>query len=290
MTGASSVAAVLLLMLAGCSSDDPVAEPPLPSSPPVSGMPSPTPSPPPSGTATPEPGTVPPPWLGTRPLPLRPDGYGRARPTPPELDPRRFTLPDTLPPLPGAGFASAIEQVPAEVLARSTWGPGCPVRADELAYVRLTFWGFDDQRHTGELLLNASVARDVVRVFHRLYDERFPFEELRISTLADLDAAPTGDGNGTGAFVCRPTTGSTTTFSQHAYGLAIDLDPFQNPYVKGDLVLPELASTYLDRDDVRPGMITPDGVAMRAFSEIGWTWGGTWSSLKDYQHFSQNGR
>jgi hypothetical protein len=55
-------------------------------------------------------------------------------------------------------------------------------------------------------------------------------------------------------------------------------------------VLPELASAYLDRDDVRPGMITPDGVVVRAFGSIGWTWGGTWSSLKDYQHFSQNGR
>ena len=55
-------------------------------------------------------------------------------------------------------------------------------------------------------------------------------------------------------------------------------------------MLPELASTYLDRDDVRPGMITPDGVVVRAFASIGWTWGGTWSSLKDYQHFSQNGR
>lgn len=295
MTGASRVAAaVLLLSLAGCSTEDPVAEPPLPSSPPVLGTPRHTPSQTASRTpntaATPEPGTVPPSWLGTRPIPLRPDGYGQARPTPPELDPRRFTLPDTLPPLPGAGFASAIEPMPAEVLARSTWGPSCPVGADELAYVRVTFWGFDDQRHTGELLLNASVARDVVTVFHLLYDERFPFEELRITTLADLDAAPTGDGNGTGAFVCRPTTGSTTTFSQHAYGLAIDLGPFQNPYVKGDLVLPELAPSYLDRGDVRLGMITDDGVVVRAFARIGWTWGGTWSSLKDYQHFSLSGR
>ena len=233
---------------------------------------------------------MPPPWLGTRPLPLRPDGYGQSQPTPPELDPRRFTLPDTLAPLPGDGFASVIEKVPPEVLARSTWAPGCPVAADDLAYVQLTFWGFDDQRHTGELLLNRSVADDVVGVFRTLYKERFPFEELRVTQRSELDAHPTGDGNNTESFVCRPATGSTTTFSQHAYGLAIDLDPFQNPYTNDDLVLPELASSYLDRDDVRPGMITPDGVVVRAFDSIGWTWGGTWCSLKDYQHFSQNGR
>jgi hypothetical protein len=211
------------------------------------------------------------------------------RPTPKELDPRRFTLPDTVPQLRGDGFRSVVEPVPAHVLARSTWQPGCPVAAADLAYVQLAFWGFDDQRHTGELLVHRSVAEDLVSVFRRLYDARFPFEELRITTRAELDAAPTGDSNGTGVFVCRPATGSTTTFSQHAYGLAIDLDPFQNPYVKGDLVLPELASAYLDRTHVRPGMITPDGVVVQAFESIGWTWGGTWRSLKDYQHFSLNG-
>ena len=299
MTGRSGLAAVLLLaLLAGCDGDDQVTEPPLPSSPPVPSTTAPTPSPTTSPATTPatpsasapEPGTVPPDWLGTRPLPLRPDGYGQAQPTPPELDPRRFTLPDTLAPLPGDGFASVVEKVPADVLARSTWAPGCPVGPDDLAYVRLTFWGFDDQRHTGELLVNASVADDLVAVFRRLYEARFPMEELRVTPRSELDAPPTGDGNDTGAFVCRPSTGSTTTFSQHAYGLAIDVDPFQNPYTKGDLVLPELASSYLDRDDVRPGMITPDGVVVRAFESIGWTWGGTWSSLKDYQHFSQNGR
>ena len=147
---------------------------------------------------------MPPPWLGTRPLPLRPDGYGQAQPTPPELDPRRFTLPDTLAPLPGDGFASVIEKVPPEVLARSTWAPGCPVAADDLAYVQLTFWGFDDQRHTGELLLNRSVADDVVGVFRTLYEERFPFEELRVTQRSELDAHPTGDGNNTESFVCRP--------------------------------------------------------------------------------------
>ncbi len=291
----SGPALLLALALAGCSSQGPVAEPPLPSSPPVSATPTPTPEPTPtppptSGPPTPAPGSVPPPWLGTRPLPLRPDGYGQAPPTPPALDPRRFTLPDPVASLPGDGFASEIEPVPADVLARSTWAPGCPVRADELSYVRLTFWGFDEQRHTGELLLARSVADDVVGVFRTLYEERFPFEELRVTARSELDAPPTGDGNDTGSFVCRPTTGATMTFSQHAYGLAIDLNPFQNPYTKGDLVLPELASSYLDRDRIRPGMITPDGVVVRAFEAIGWTWGGTWSSLKDYQHFSQNRR
>jgi hypothetical protein len=285
MTGSRFAAALLVLAVAGCGGADPVAEPPLPPSP----SPASTSAPAASPSPKPPRGTVPPEWLGTRPLPLRPDGYGEVRPTPRALDPRRFTLPDTVPTLPGHGFAAVVERVPADVLARSTWDPACPVAARDLSYVRLAFRGFDGRRHTGELLLNRSVARDVVTVFHTLYRARFPFEELRITTRAELDEHPTGDGNNTGAFVCRPTVGATY-YSQHAYGLAVDIDPFQNPYTKGDLVLPELASSYLHRDHVRPGMIGPRGVVVRAFASIGWTWGGTWRSLKDYQHFSQNGR
>lgn len=238
-------------------------------------------------SAPPQPGTVAPDWLGTRPLPLRPDGFGEVRPTPPELRNRRFTLPDAIDPLPGTGFASVVEAVPPDVLARSTWVEGCPVTPDELRYVRLTFRGFDGYRHTGELLVNASVADDLVSVFKALFQARYPIEEMRITRLDELDAPPTGDGNNTGAFACRATVGQTT-FSQHAYGLAIDVNPFQNPYEKGDLVLPELASSYLDRDD-REGVLHDGDAVVDAFASIGWEWGGDWQSLKDYQHFSQNG-
>ncbi|KRF19992.1 hypothetical protein ASG90_19905 [Nocardioides sp. Soil797] len=241
-------------------------------------------------TPAPAPGTVPPPWLGTRVLPTTPDGYGEQRPTPKVLRIRRFTLSDSVPMLPGKGFRAVIsDPAPAQVIRRSTWAPGCPVAADELSWIRLTFRGFDGRRHTGELLVNSSVDKQLVQVFHDLWDDDFPMEQMTITTVAERDAAPTGDGNGTGAFNCRATTGGSS-YSQHAYGLAIDLNPFQNPYLKGDLVLPELAGSYLDRGDVRPGMITASGPVVRAFARIGWGWGGAWSSLKDYQHFSANNR
>lgn len=191
---------------------------------------------------------------------------------------------------PGRGFAAqVVSPAPARVIARSSWLGGCPVAADELAWIRLTFWGFDAQRHTGELLVNASVADDIVGVFRTLYRQRFPQEQVVIVRSYDPDAAATGDGNGTGSFVCRPTTGASY-FSQHAYGLAIDVNTFQNPYLKGDVVLPELASSYLRRDEVKPGMIVAAGPVVAAFARIGWEWGGAWNTAKDYQHFSQNGR
>lgn len=236
------------------------------------------------------PGSTPPPWLFQRLLPETAAGFGEVRPTPPVLRRRAFTLPDQVPALPGRGYASRIESpAPAEVIARSTWTAGCPVSRSQLAWLRVTFWGFDAERHTGELLVNAAVADDLDLVFRRLWDARFPLEQVVVVRSIEEEAPPTGDGNGTGSFVCRAVTGGSG-FSQHAYGLAIDVNTFQNPYQSGDVVLPELASSYLRRDQVRPGMITPDGPVVAAFREIGWSWGGDWTSLKDYQHFSLTGR
>ena len=156
------------------------------------------------------------------------------RPTPRVLERRAFTLTDQVPMLPGSGYASRVESpAPADVVDRSTWEPGCPVARDELAWLRLTFWGFDGRRHTGELLVNAAVVDDLDRVFARLYDARFPLEQVLIVRSIDEEAPPTGDGNGTGSFVCRATTGGTE-FSQHAYGLAVDVNTFQNPYEKDE--------------------------------------------------------
>jgi hypothetical protein len=82
----------------------------------------------------------------------------------------------------------------------------------------------------------------------------------------------------------------TDNWSMHAYGLAIDINPFHNPYEKGELIIPELAMSYLDRDQNLPGMIHDGDVVVAAFADIGWGWGGDWKTLKDYMHFSQNGR
>ena len=90
------------------------------------------------------------------------------------------------------------------------------------------------------------------------------------------------------AFNCRKAVG-TTHFSQHAYGRAIDLNPLENPYVKGEEVLPPAGRDHLDRSAATPGMVHPEGPAVRAFEAQGWKWGGRWRSLKDFQHFSVTG-
>ncbi len=228
-------------------------------------------------------------WLGTRLLPLRPDDHGVAQPTPPELVDRRLETLDLLPAPGGAEFDFAIGPVPEDVLARSSWSPDCPVAVDDLAYLTMAHYGFDGEFHTGEMIVHADVADDVVEVFRRLHEARYPIEQMRVIAAEEVDAHPTGDGNDTTSFVCRPAVGSGN-WSQHAFGLAVDVNPFHNPYHKGDLVLPELASAYLDRADARPGMIAEGDVVVQAFDGIGWGWGGRWSTLDDWMHFSRSGR
>ncbi|HUF33433.1 MAG TPA: M15 family metallopeptidase [Acidimicrobiales bacterium] len=229
-------------------------------------------------------------WLGTRELPLRPDGLGEIQPTPPELDPRALATPSELPPPADDRYASSVSVVAPDVVARSTYNDTCPVGLDELRYLNVSHWGFDGLHHTGELLVHADHADDVVEVFRRVHEARFPIEEMRITEAHELDAHPTGDGNNTGAFVCRVSRAADPTWSEHAYGRAVDINPFHNPYVRDDMVIPELASTYVDRADDRPGMIQAGGPVVEAFAAVGWSWGGDWRSSKDYMHFSVSGR
>jgi hypothetical protein len=286
---ARTVLALVLVGLAACAPEPAAAPSPAQPSDPAdaaTALAPPAPSPPSPPAPPPEPSPAPPArpaWLGTRVLPLRPDGFGEVRPTPPELRDRRLPPSEALPPT----DVATIAEVPPEVAARSTWSPECPVALEELRYLTVPFWGFDDLPHTGELVVHASVAEDVAAVFARLYDARFPLEQVRIVSRPQLDLPPTGDGNTTSGFVCRPVTGGSG-WSQHAYGLAVDVNPFHNPYTRGDLVVPELASAYLDRDDQRPGMVTAE--VRDAFEDIGWGWGGAWNSSKDYMHFSASGR
>lgn len=230
-----------------------------------------------------------PPWLGQRTLPTDSDGDAPPQTTPAELADRRFATVDLLTPPADGQFHATVGPLEGDPLRRSTWSEGCPVAVADLRYLTLGFWGFDGLAHTGEMIVNAEVADDIVGAFQALFDARYPIEEMRITTQAEVDAPPIGDGNNTSAFVCRAAVGSTR-FSEHAYGLAVDINPFINPYVKGKVVLPELAGVYTDRKNVRPGMIVEDDEVVAAFDAAGWGWGGRWRSLKDYQHFALHDR
>ena len=169
-----------------------------------------------------------------------------------------------------------------------SWRPECPVGLDALAMVRFSHLGFDGATHSGELVVAADVADVILDVFERLYRARFPIAKARlVDEYGASDDASMADDN-TSAFNCRAITGGSS-WSQHAYGNAIDINPIENPYVSGSTVLPPAGAAYSNRSDVRPGMIVEPGPATGAFLAHGWGWGGSWSSFKDYQHFSANG-
>ena len=170
---------------------------------------------------------------------------------------------------------------------------GCPVPVAELRYLRIRFVGFDGRPHLGEMVLHRDYAEDVVGVFEKLYDARWPIERMVLVDEYDGDDDASMAANNTSAYNCRFVAG-TDDWSNHAFGAAVDINPRQNPYVQGDSVAPPSGVPFADLDrsasaDVPRGVIRARDVVVEAFAEIGWEWGGDWASAKDYQHFSARG-
>ena len=181
------------------------------------------------------------------------------------------------------------------VMKSGNYHRGCPVPLSRLRVLTVRTWGFDHRAHRGQLIVNARYARGLQSVFAKLYALRFPVRHMRLSET--YGGLPPKDGDVTASFECRqasasPCTGPgnkrTGTWSNHAYGLAVDLNPVENPYVGCGQTRDPRAVSYMNRSHVRPGMVTRKVV--RAFASIGWKWGGAWTgTTKDYMHFSWNG-
>jgi D-alanyl-D-alanine carboxypeptidase-like protein len=197
-------------------------------------------------------------------------------------------------------FHSTVRPLSAPVRAElrgGFWQQGCPVPLAQLRVLTVTYWGFDDRVHTGQLVVNADVAAPLARVFHRLYELRFPIRHMRLADMYGPRRSRPADPDVSGAFACRqavasPCSSSTRKgnghWSEHAYGHAVDLNPVENPYVGCGMSRDPVSRRYLDRSRLRRGMVTPAVVA--AFRSIGWGWGGDWSgSTQDYMHFSASG-
>jgi D-alanyl-D-alanine carboxypeptidase len=186
-----------------------------------------------------------------------------------------------------AAFTAAVEPISherAQEMIGVSWHPGCPVSISDLCLITMDHWGFDGEPHRGELVVHEFVADDIVNVFGELFAARFPILRMERIERFDGDDDRSMAADNTSAFNCREIAGGGP-YSVHSWGKAVDINPLENPYVKGGVVLPAAGAAYLDRDDVRPGMIVDGDVAVEAFAAIGFSWGGNWNRLKDYQHF-----
>ncbi len=182
-------------------------------------------------------------------------------------------------------FTGSVEPVRWADL-RFSYRAGCPVGPSELRTVAVSYWGFDGKPHVGRVVAAKRVAPGLVSVFRTLWRAKFPIRRLQpVSAYRGSDDASMAADN-TSAFNCR-FVGGTSRWSMHAFGEAIDVNPVENPYVRGSTVSPRAGRAYLDRSRERPGMAVRGGVLVRAFAAAGWKWG---ASFGDYQHFSTTGR
>ena len=188
--------------------------------------------------------------------------------------------------------SAPLSGVAKTLVKHSAWHHGCPVPLSDLRVLTVTYRGFDKQPHAGELVVNKAAAAPLAHVFHRLYMLHFPIRHMSIPAMYVKSPR---DGDVSGSFSCRqavpsPCTGGrgTGSWSEHAFGEAVDLDPVENPYVGCGQSRDPSSRPYFNRSKHRPGMVTP--AVVRAFASIGWGWGGSWSgSTKDYMHFSATG-
>jgi hypothetical protein len=217
-----------------------------------------------------------------------------ADPSPaPEPD-ARLTEPD--PPRPAFdGRAWRLPYALRDRMRGTTWKPGCPVPLDDLQLIRFDYWDFDGLDRRGPMVVHKDVAEDVLWVFERLFRARFPIKKVALArefVPEEFEARISSPRSVTASFNCRPVVtplGPADEFSDHAYGLAIDINPVQNPYVTADgFVRNRKSERYLDRSRDLPGMIHDGDVVVRSFAAIGWSWGGRWNGGKDYMHFALN--
>ena len=194
-------------------------------------------------------------------------------------------------------FTFEAQRLPPQVRERVvgvSWREGCPVPLRTLRYLEVAHRGFDGRGRVGELIVHRDAVPAMRRAFGRLFRKRFPIRRMRLVDDYGASDFESIEADNTSAFNCRTVAG-TDRWSEHAYGRAIDINPVENPYVQAGSVDPPEGRRYaaLDRSAgarVPPGVVVAGDVVVQAVADVGWTWGGTWSSSKDYQHFSLSGR
>ena len=190
---------------------------------------------------------------------------------------------------PGLSAFSA-DTIPEAVKLRMT-GRSYPeedagISLSDLRYLKLLYYDFGGRVRRGEMVCNRAIADDLLYIFKELYKAKYPIASIRLIDDFDGDDQRSMEANNTSCFNYRTKT-SGTSLSAHARGMAVDVNPLQNPYVKGEIVEPEAAREYADRTVDFPHKITDDDLCCKLFRSRGFQWGGAWNSVKDYQHFEK---
>lgn len=189
-------------------------------------------------------------------------------------------------------YVSSISEITPEIFLEMpySWKDNNPVPLEDLRLVSVSYWGFDDQVHQGAMIFHKIVAEEIREIFEEIFDAHFPIEKMVFVDVYQVIDERSAEDNNSYSFCSRAIT-MGTAFSLHSYGLAVDLNPVQNPYLRGNLLIPNNAEAYLDRTEDLKGMILPNSVVYNAFIKRGWDWGGDWMPIRgyvDYQHFDKD--
>ena len=178
------------------------------------------------------------------------------------------------------------------MLKGHSWYEGCPVHYRNLRYVTMTYIDFSGRERIGEMIVHKAVAKEVTEIFEKLYRAGYPIGQMRLVSDFGGNDWKSIEADNTSAFNCRRATGSKK-WSKHSYGRAIDLNPIENPYISRSGRIAHKASLRYRKRSHRNSSASDKAVllrndeAVKIFKSYGWQWGGDWSGVKDYQHFSK---
>ena len=178
------------------------------------------------------------------------------------------------------------------MLKGNSWRKGCPVPLKDLRYLRMTYKGFSGTDLRGELIVHKDVSTEVTQIFEALYQADYPIHKMRLVSDYKGNDWQSIEADNTSAFNCRNATGSKK-WSKHSYGKAIDINPIENPYIsrKGYISHKEslVYKKRVHKNDTNAdkAILLKNDDVVKIFKKHGWKWGGDWSGVKDYQHFSK---
>ena len=182
------------------------------------------------------------------------------------------------------------DSIPPEVEVRmrgSSYPEGATVALDELRYLRIAYYDFYGKPQMGEMVCNVAIAQDLLEIFQALYEERYPIHSIRLVDDFDGSDDESMRADNTSCFNFRTVPGQKK-LSRHALGMAVDVNPLENPYIdRRGVVHPAEGAVYVDRTKNFPHKIARDDLCCRLFLEHGFRWGGAWLHSKDYQHFEK---
>jgi hypothetical protein len=172
------------------------------------------------------------------------------------------------------------------VMQGRSYPKGCTVSRTDLRYLTVLHVDARGETHRGELVCNKLIADDLLYIFKELYKARYPIEHMRLIDNYDADDERSMTANNTSCFCYRAVAGSKH-LSKHAQGLAIDINPLYNPCVRGQRVQPANGRKWAHRARTFIYKIERGDQLWQLFRERGFTWGGSWRSVKDWQHFEK---